>query len=279
MGRLIIAGLGLYDLRDLTLGLLEKLKEADRVFIESYTSVIPNFNIKKLEKLIQRKIKIVRRYDLEELSGGEVLEAAKKGIAVLLVPGNPFVATTHISLVIEASSRGIDVEILPAASVLGGIIIATGLQVYKFGKIATLVFPNEELGFYPFSTYRTIMENLRRGLHTLLLLDLKVDEGIIMGIQEAISVLEILENRIGENIINSDTVLIGVARATSPDQMVYAGRMDELRKIEWGDPPFSIIIPGILHPSEIDFLVKCYNANREVLEKWNLDVKRKFISI
>ncbi|MFQ6073900.1 MAG: SAM-dependent methyltransferase, partial [Candidatus Bathyarchaeia archaeon] len=97
-GELVFVGLGLYDERDISLQGLETIKEANKVFAELYTSLMPAFSISRLEKLGKKKISLVSRRDLEEEAGRKILNAAKRGKTVLLVPGDPLIATTHVDL-------------------------------------------------------------------------------------------------------------------------------------------------------------------------------------
>jgi len=77
-GELVLVGLGLYDEKDLSLRGLETIKEADMIFAELYTSLMPAFSISKLERRSKKKISIVSRHDLEEEAGQKILEHPKK---------------------------------------------------------------------------------------------------------------------------------------------------------------------------------------------------------
>ncbi len=271
---LAFIGLGLHGIRDISLGALSFLRRANKIFVEYYTSLLPNFEAKKLEIFLKRNIEIVTRKQLEEESGSKILEAAKKYDVALLIPGNPFVATTHISLRIEAEKKGIRTLVYPAPSILDGIIIATGLQSYKMGRIVTIVYPDESLGYWPLTPYEVLKENLRLGLHTLFLLDIKASEAKYMTVKEGLNILLETENKVKGNLLK-DSVVIGIARATAPDQKVLVGDLNTLLNANLGPPPHSIVIPSLLHPEEIEALKILGNAKEEVLKRWNLRVKRE----
>ncbi|HSQ90055.1 SAM-dependent methyltransferase, partial [Romboutsia sp.] len=95
MNELVFVGLGLYDEKDITLRGIEEIKEADTVFAEFYTSIMPGFSIKRLEKIISKKVVIVSRFMLEDEDGKQLFESAKKGKTVFLVQGDPMIATTQ----------------------------------------------------------------------------------------------------------------------------------------------------------------------------------------
>jgi diphthamide biosynthesis methyltransferase len=62
---LTFVGLGLWDVRDVSVKGLEAVRKADEVYVEFYTSRLSS-NIEELEKFFGRKIKELQRSDLEE---------------------------------------------------------------------------------------------------------------------------------------------------------------------------------------------------------------------
>src|SRR3990172_3036299 len=179
---LVFVGLGLNDENGISIHGLEETKAADSAFMEIYTSLLPEFSLKNFENLSRKKIHMLSRRNLEEENGRLVLDAAEKGKTVLLVPGDPFVATTHVALRIEAEKRGIKTRIIHGASVMSAVIGLSGLHNYKFGKTVTIPF-SENSSETP---YNVIVENKMRGLHTLCLLDLKADEQRFLSIKEGL---------------------------------------------------------------------------------------------
>lgn len=275
---LIIAGLGLYSLRDLPLGVVETARSADFVYLEEYTSFVPGFNLEALERLLGKKVERVTRHELEDLSGRTLIEHARTHTVLLLAPGNPLVATTHASLIVEARRAGVPVRVLPAPSVVDGVVCSTGLHIYRFGRPVTLVMPDAERGFYPYSTYCVIKNNLRRGLHTLVLLDLRRDAGLelFMDVASAARTLLEMEELYREGVLSEETLAIGVARATAPDELIKVAHLAELARIDFGGPPHSLVIPGLLHDSEIEYLSMVHGADVEVMLRWNSYVKAKY---
>ncbi|MGB9709743.1 MAG: diphthine synthase [Infirmifilum sp.] len=276
---LVIGGLGLYGLRDVSLGLMEEIKTADIVFLEEYTSITPDFSKSVFEKITGKTLRSLSRKDLENGITEEILEASQKLKVVFLTFGNPLIATTHAYLVAEAYKRGIEVKIIPAPSVIDAILCSTGLHIYKFGRVATLVYPQKEFNFYPYTSYRVIGDNLDRGLHTLLLLDIKAEENKYMSIPEAAELLMMLEEKFREGVISPDTIIIAVSRALTPTEEVFVGKISEAISLKKTAPPHSIVIPGILHDTEIDFLQYKLRMSREVFIEWNKSVGKRLRSI
>ncbi len=170
MKELVFIGLGLHDEKGISLQGLEETKTAEHAFIELYTSLLPDFSSKTLRStLTGKQIRVLQRHDLEEENGAIILNAAEKGKTVFLVPGDPFIATTHVTLRIEAEKRGVKTRIIHGATIISAIIGLSGLHNYKFGKTVTIPFP-ENTSETP---YNVIAQNKKHGLHTLCLLDLK----------------------------------------------------------------------------------------------------------
>src|SRR3990167_7023831 len=99
---LILIGTGISF--DLTLSAIDELKKCDEIYIESYTNLIENENISTLEKLINKKIISLERSQVESKF---LIEQAKNSNVALLVSGDPLIATTHISLIIDAEKARI----------------------------------------------------------------------------------------------------------------------------------------------------------------------------
>lgn len=251
MKELVFIGLGLHDEKGISLQGLEETQTADSAFMELYTSIIPCFSTKQFEELVNKQVCIVSRRDLEEENGALILNAAEKGKTVFLVPGDPFTATTHVTLRIEAEKRGVKTRIVHGASVMSAVIGLSGLHNYKFGKTVTIPFPENSSE----TPYGVIAQNKKLGLHTLCLLDIKADEKRFLSITEALTLLLKIEQKRREGVVTPDTVAVGVARAGSPAPTLKAGFVDELVTHDFGEPPQSLIFPGDLHFMEAEALV------------------------
>jgi len=247
---LSFVGLGLWDEEDLTLKGLARAQRADVVYIEFYTSHWHG-NIKSLEKIIKKKINILKREDLEEKSD-KILEEAKEKKVVILVPGDPLIATTHISLISNVIKNDIEVEVIHNASIYSAIA-ETGLHIYKFGGSATIPLPEKTSEVLPLSTYETLKGNANIGLHTLLFLDV-VSNGKYMTPNQAIKTMLELEEFMRQKIFTDNTKIIVFGRAGSDDPLILYGKVKDLLYKNFGEPPFVIIIPGKLHFTEKEFL-------------------------
>jgi len=244
---LFFIGLGLHDEKDITLKGLEIAKKSDLIFAEFYTSRLAGTELKKIEGLIGKKIRIISREELEE---GEIVlgEAEKKEVAVL-VCGDPMVSTTHTALRIEAEKRGIKSRVVHNASIYSSAPSISGLFNYKFGKSATVPFFTKN--FRPKSFYYVIKENLSMNLHTLLFLDIKEK---MMTANEAMKILLEVENEEKQGIFTEEKFCVVLSQVGSSEPVIKAGKVRELIKLNFKEPPHTIIVPAELHFIEEEYL-------------------------
>lgn len=261
MGELSLIGMGLHDENGLTLRGLEVARSADAVYAELYTSIMPGLSIDRLQTLLGKQVKILARKDLEEDAESAILSKARQARVALLTPGDPMSATTHIGLLLSAKKLGISTVVIHSASIVTAAAGATGLEIYKFGRIVTI--PSPKTNPLPESVYEFINSNKRIGLHTLALLDL--EQGGLT-VPEALRVLFKLEAVKKAGLVTEDTLAIAIARVEAPDSLVRADRAGDLVKWDSGGPPWCIILPSKLHFVEAEALQLLAGASRELLE-------------
>jgi len=247
-------------------------RRCSEVYVELYTSLVPGLSLGELGRLLGKEVKQVGRREVEGRWAEEVIERARRVDVALLTPGDPFIATTHIALRLEALRRGVDVRVVHAASTATAIPGLTGLSFYKFGRSATVVYPGP--GYAPEAAYDTVKENLERGLHTMLFLDLRAEEGVYMTAPEAIHVLLGLERERREGVFTEESLVVAVARAGCSDVKVRAGRAERVAKAELGPPPHSLVVPGLLHFVEREALMLVAGASQDELESHEERVSR-----
>lgn len=261
MGVLSFIGMGLHDENGLTLRGLNAARDSDVLYAEFYTSIMPGLSLDRLERLVGKGIKILTRRDLEEDAARTILSKAKQARVALLTPGDPMSATTHVGLLLSAKKLGIATVLIHSTSIVTAAAGVTGLELYKFGR--TLTIPSPKTNPAPESIYEFIKENRSIGLHTLALLDI---EETRLTIPEAIRVLFRLEDAKRGGIIMDETLMVGLARVEAPDCIVKADKAGNLLKGDFGEPPWSIIIPAKLHFLEAEALQLLAGAPRALLE-------------
>lgn len=256
---LVFVGLGLNDEKGITIKGLEETKSADTVFMETYTSRMPDFNMARFEASCEKKVQLIKRQDLEEDNGKLVLEAAKVGKVVFLVPGDPFIATTHVTLRIDAEKRGIKTRVVHGISIMSAIVSLSGLHNYKFGKTVTVPFADN----FSETPYNVIAKNKELGLHTLCLLDLRATENKYLSINEGLRLLLKVEMKKNLGVLTLNTPALGLARAGGDKPVLKADFIEKLLAYDFGEPPFSLIIPGDMHFMEVEALIAFSGAPKE----------------
>jgi diphthine synthase len=249
-GRLAFVGLGLHDEDGISVRGLKEIAAADIVLAESYTSTLSEGSLDRLARTTGKRIELLDRTAVED--GKRIMVAARDRRVVLLVAGDPMTATTHVDLRLRAHSESIETAVIQGASALTAVPGLLGLQHYKFGRTTTLPFPQE--GYSPTSPYEVIAENLSRGLHTLVLLDIDADNSRYMTAGEGLHLLLDMERRVGKGVLSEDTLICAVARAGSADCVARAGKLRELLGIDFGPPLHTLVVPGKLHFMEEEAL-------------------------
>ena len=197
-------------------------------------------------------------------------------------------ATTHTDLVLRARELNVPVRSIPNASIMSAVGV-TGLQLYNFGQTVSMVFFTET--WKPSSFYDRVKENRSIGLHTLVLLDIKVKEQSIENLargrkifepprfmtaaQCACQMLETEEER-SEGIYGSDSLAVAVARVGAKNQKIVSGTLQQLAEVDMGPPLHSLILLGSrVHDLERDY-IKEFAVDEEVFDAvWKRDYEGK----
>ncbi|MBS3123118.1 diphthine synthase [Candidatus Woesearchaeota archaeon] len=246
---LYLIGLGLSTEKDISLRGLDAVKKCSKIYLEDYTSLM-SCKVADLEKFYGKKIILAGREKSEQGAEQIVLEAKKLDVAFLIV-GDPFSATTHIELLHLAFDNKVKVEVIHNASILNAVGI-TGLQLYKFGKTASIPF-SENVAL-PVGPFQILKENIAVGAHTLFLLDLNPASGKFLKISEALDILLKVQQSQKEKIINSNTLVVGCARLGSTDYCIKSGSLEKVKIFDFGSAPYCLIIPGKMHFLEEEML-------------------------
>lgn len=228
---LYLIGLGL-NKKGISRKALEIVKRCKKVYLENYTVEFPYSEI-ELKEVIGKKITPADRKFVESL---KIVDKSKKMDVALLVYGSPLTATTHISLIQEAERCGVRYRVIHNASILDAVA-ETGLQLYKFGKTASM--PEFEAE----SFIEIVKDNQKINAHSLILIDLGLEFG---------KALEKLENSAKKHKIEINKIIVCSRLGTDKGRIFY-DVLDNLKnkKIK---TPYCIIIPSKLHFMEKEVL-------------------------
>lgn len=270
-------GLGISGAKSIPHEALEVLSKADIVYLEQFTSPIGKSDLAKIKKMTNGEFKAAKRWLVED--GNEILKKAKRKKVVLLSYGDPYIATTHIELRTRAIQEKIKTYSIHASSSLTSMIGECGLQFYKVGKIATIMSEMNSLT----TPYYVIYKNIIEGNHTVLLLEYNQDKDFFLDPKDAL--LGLIETEKGQkrNVIDYSTYAIVASRIGFKDQSIISGKISSLKKINFGKPPHTVIIPGRLHFTESDALKKLGNCidepfdNSDKTKKISVQMMKKYV--
>jgi len=224
---------------------------------------MPGLDLENLRKNLGKDVHVLSRKDVEENAEDMILSRARTKKVGFLVPGDPMVATTHVDLRLRAHKAGVKTRIIHAASVASAAAGITGLQSYKFGRTVTV--PASWRGEFPESVHNGIRNNLSLGSHSLVLLEIDVENKTYISVPMALRQLLAVSERQSDNAIRSGTLVVGIARLESPDMIVKAGTVSEVMREDFGGPPYVLIFPGQLHFVEAEALNLFCGARKELV--------------
>jgi len=270
-------GLGISGFKSIPSEALDILSKADIVYLEQFTSPIGKSDLTKIKNAAKGEFKLAKRWLVED--GSEILKNAKKKKVVLLAYGDPYIATTHIELRTRAIEEKIKTYSIHASSSLTSMIGECGLHFYKIGRIATIMSEIKSLT----TPYYVIYKNIIEGNHTVLLLEYNQDKDFFLDPKDALDRLLETEKGQRREVISSSTYAIVASRIGFRDQKIISGKISSLKKIDFGKPPHTVIIPGRLHFTESDALKifgQCIDEpydNTEKTKKISIQMMKKYV--
>ncbi|HLF16242.1 MAG TPA: diphthine synthase [Candidatus Thermoplasmatota archaeon] len=244
-----LVGLGLHDVRGVSVRGMELARAADAVYAEFYTATLAGADAAGLEAFFGRPVTLLDRLGVEK-GAPRLVEEARRREVVLLVAGDPLAATTHTDLVLRARAAGVAVHVVHGASILTAAPGLLGLQHYKFGRTTTLARPAP--GWSPTSPFDAVAENHARKLHTLVLLDIQADAGYFMAAGEGLGILLDLAKRTGNTWFGPPSQVGIVARAGSDRPLAVTGTVERLQHHDAGPPLHTLVVPGEFHEVELE---------------------------
>ncbi|MBI5133134.1 MAG: diphthine synthase [Thaumarchaeota archaeon] len=245
---LLLVGLGIHGYAGLSAKALDLLLSIKEIYVEKYTSPMPESEIDGLKRVLNKDVKVVPRWFVED--GREILQLAKNIDVALLVYGDPLIATTHLDLRVRAEKGSIKTKVLHASSSITSIIGECGLHIYKIGKIITLTSERSSVT----NTYYAVYNNLLSGSHTLILLEYNQDKNLFLKPNEALKMLLESEKDEKHEIFSDETFAIVASRVGTDDQSIVSGKIMSLLEKDFGEPPHSVVVPSNLHFTETDAL-------------------------
>lgn len=243
-----LVGLGIEGAAGMSMKGRKTLETCKYIYIERFTGFLSDEILKELKTIYllgDHVVNVVERWFVED--GRDILEKASNNEVALISYGDPLIATTCIELFIRANKRSIRVEVIHSASGITSLIGESGLQIYKFGRISTIMSEPQSA----ISVYNTIMDNLLLGNHSLVLSEYdKTEESkppFFLDPTKAMKMLLDEEDNQRGQAFTEETYLLVASRIGRSDKKIISGQARSLLKISYGTGPHSLIVPGRLH--------------------------------
>lgn len=250
---LYLVGAGIYDTFEMC-NSISILKSCDRIYLESFTSPISDNFIEILKTTIEpeKKIEFVKRWFVED--GRQILDESKTLNVGLISYGDPTIATTFTELRIRAMKNNIGVKVVHAASGITSLVGECGLQIYKIGKLVTMMEERQSA----ISVYSTVFSNLNLNCHTVILTEYRQgDDGTVFFLKpnNVMSRLLDVEKDIMYGFVSEDSFLIVLSRIGTDGQKIFSGKIKSLLELDYGKGPHAIIFPSRFHFTEEDAIL------------------------
>lgn len=210
------------------------LRKCKKIVVDTYTS--SNY----LKEFEERDLVFADRNMLEDF---EWIFGEKEDIAIV-VPGECFSATTHFTIYKEATERGVSISVFHNSSIYPTAAIVMGLHMYKVGPAISL--PRFTEKFRPLSPYEKIVDNLKRNLHTIVLLDTLPP----LSVEDALKEIEWMEKEAKGNLFTEDLELGVICSLGTAKEKLCFGKIRDIKTIKALPTPCTLVIPADLHFEE-----------------------------
>jgi diphthine synthase len=259
---LSFVGLGLGSVEYLTRGAEKALLSAEKVYLDTYTGYLSSELEAFLRNLLGERLIYADRKKLED-GLHEIVDEAKEKEIVIAAPGDPLIATTHVSILLEAVKKGVGVSLIHGVSIISAAASYSGLSAYKFGR--SLTIPREASDQVLEGVYQVVAQNEEHGLHSLILLD-TADGGL--GAGEAAEYLLRTEEKIGHGVFDRNRIVVVLANVGLRTALKMCHTVGELPRTILPPPPHVLIFPGDLNFVEREALKMIACCDKELIDEY-----------
>ena len=252
-----LLGAGLRGTRSITVEENEVLGKCSKIYIDTYTSIFPENFINDLSGIYSGEIIPLEREELESMA----FIKNKNNDSALIVSGDPFGSTTHMSIARKCIDNKIELKIYENASIISIIWGRTGLSAYRSGSVVSIPdFGNE---YIPASPYEKILQNITMGLHTLVLVDLKNGKNI-----DSSRLMEILTLMRDRNSLDDlmERAAFSIERAGWNDEAIHLDSLENILRKNLRSP-YCIVIPGKMDFNERENIKALFPDCSRVLDE------------
>lgn len=238
----------------LTIEAIDICKRSKTVFFDNYTSHINDITMEYLSKnnIIPKQL---ARAALEEQIDTLLLQAKDDDVSVL-IGGDPMLATTHKIIQIRAYSLKIPVTVIHAGSIMNALMGESGLDFYRFGKIATITRWSQN--YKPISFYDSIIINSKNDMHTILLCDFDSTKNESIPLSEALLYITNAEEQKQLGFLDEDKKIIIFHNVGLIGEKRVFCSIKEAKKLQMDLGMHAIIVPSRTSQLEIEMLNVLY---------------------
>jgi diphthine synthase len=150
--------------------------------------------------------------------------------------------------------NNIDVKVVHAASGITSLVGECGLQIYKIGKLVTMMEERQSA----ISVYSTVFSNLNLNCHTVILTEYRQGyDGTVFFLKpnNVMSRLLDVDKDIMYGFVSEDSFLIVLSRIGTDGQKIFSGKIKSLLELDYGKGPHAIIFPSRFHFTEEDAIL------------------------
>ncbi|MEM0154345.1 MAG: diphthine synthase [Methanothrix sp.] len=246
---LYLIGLGVGE-RDITQAGIEAIKNSEVLILDSYTSFVDPKKLELVKSFSKREIKKAGRSELEEGASKIILEAKTKNVSIM-TNGDPLLATTHKTILVEAKKQGVGFKVIHSTSIFSVGIAESGLDFYRFGPICTV--PRWSEHYKPVSFYETVSANISGNRHSMILLDYDNEKGMSIRIEEAIGIMSKAEEHYKLGIFGKEREIMALCDVGTENQKITVQKISDIN-IREGYRMATLIMPAKLSDIEKEYI-------------------------
>ncbi|MCL4387677.1 diphthine synthase [Candidatus Marsarchaeota archaeon] len=246
---LYLIGLGVGE-RDITRAGIEAIKDSEVLILDRYTAFVDSKKLEFIGSISKTEMRSVGRSELEEGIPKIISEAKTKNVSII-TNGDPMLATTHKTILVEAAKGGVDFKVIHSTSIFSVAIAESGLDFYRFGSTCTV--PRWSEHYKPVSFYETVSANISGNRHSLILLDYDNEKGMSIRIEEAIAIMSKAEEHYKLGIFSKNKEIMALCDVGTENQRIMFKKIGNI-DTDADYKMATLIMPAKLSEIETEYL-------------------------
>ena len=246
---LYLIGLGIGE-RDITQAGIEAIKSSEIIILDGYTAFVDPKKLEFISSISKREIQRAGRSELEEGVSKIISEAKLRNVSII-TNGDPMLATTHKTILVEAGKQGLAFKVIHSTSIFSVAIAESGLDFYRFGPTCTVSRWSEH--YKPVSFYETVSANISGNRHSMILLDYDNEKGMSIRIEEAIAIMSKAEEHYKLGVFAKDREIMALCDVGTEKQKIVFKKIADI-KTDADYRMATLIMPAKLSEIETEYI-------------------------